>query len=422
VRAEVTEVIERLWASRRPEFRRLISDARLDDAALPAPSGDAVEPYRWLLERIGEGLALTSAGYLPPTVVAEIMQRFGWDAEWIGKGNREDLTRPVRQLRESARQLGLVRVYRGRLRCTEAGRRLRDDPIGLWRQVAGRLPLGRSEPEQHAGVLWLLAVAAGDRSAEKMVANGMHALGWVDGGTGAPMDRYGAIEVTRDTRAVFDCMGLLGRRILADDVVGPVAVELARTALLSEVPSLPSRRPAAPVPALELEVTLRDVEPRIWRRIVVPESMTLRHLHDVLQIAMGWDDSHLYLFAIGDDDYGEVEDMDELGDVHRTRLGTLVEPGAVFRYDYDFGDGWEHDVRVVRRTTADRPHCLDGARACPPEDCGGPHGYARLMDVLADPARPEHAELTDWLDRPVDAEAFDLDAVDAALRAARRGR
>jgi hypothetical protein len=145
VRAEVTEIVERLLASGRPEFRRLISAARLDDTALPPPSEDAVEPYRWFLERVGERLPLTSAGYLPPAVVAEIMQRFGWDAHWFGKGNREDLTIPVAQLRESARQLGLVRVYRGRLKCTEAGRRLRDDPAGLWRHVSARLPLGRSE-------------------------------------------------------------------------------------------------------------------------------------------------------------------------------------------------------------------------------------------------------------------------------------
>ena len=167
---------------------------------------------------------------------------------------------------------------------------------------------------------------------------------------------------------------------------------------------------------------MRDVEPRIWRRIVVPESLTLRQLHDVLQIAMGWDNSHLYLFAIGDDEYGEVEDMDELRDVHRTRLATLIEPGTVFRYDYDFGDGWEHDVHVVRRTTADGAHCLDGGRACPPEDCGGPDGYARLLEVLADPAHPDHAEASDWLGRSVDPEVFDADAVDAALRAGPRRR
>ena len=176
------------------------------------------------------------------------------------------------------------------------------------------------------------------------------------------------------------------------------------------------------VAALELKVSLRDVEPRVWRRIVIPASISLRDLHEVLQAAMGWDDAHLYLFAIGAVDFGDVEDMDELGDV-RTQLADLVAPGVTFRYDYDFGDGWEHDVRVLRTTVTDGPHCLDGARACPPEDCGGPQGYAHLLEVLADPGHPDHDELDEWIGRPVDPEAFDLHAVDAALRSLeRRGR
>lgn len=173
--------------------------------------------------------------------------------------------------------------------------------------------------------------------------------------------------------------------------------------------------------ALELEVTLRDVEPPVWRRIVVPEAIPLRGLHQVLQIAMGWDDTHLYLFAIGGTDYGQVDDMEELGDVD-TSLADLVAPGATFRYDYDFGDGWEHDVRVLRTTTAEGSSCLDGARACPPEDCGGPPGYAHLLEVLAEPAHPEHDDLVEWIGRPVDPEAFDPEAVAARLRALRRRR
>ena len=72
----------------------------------------------------------------------------------------------------------------------------------------------------------------------------------------------------------------------------------------------------------------------------------------------------------------------------------MAKPGAVFRYDYDFGDGWEHDVRVVRRTTSDGAHCLDGARACPPEDCGGPPGYAEILLALESPDDPAFA--TGW--------------------------
>lgn len=107
-----------------------------------------------------------------------------------------------------------------------------------------------------------------------------------------------------------------------------------------------------------------------------------------------------------------------LGDV-ATELAQLAEPGGAFRYDHDFGDGCEHDVRVLCRT-ADGAHCLDGAGACPPEDCGGPPGYERLLEVLTDPSHPEHAELTEWLGRPFDAAVFDPDVADAGMRRAAR--
>jgi hypothetical protein len=423
MRADVTQVLQTLRASHRPEFGALMSAAHLDDPVPPPPHPDAVEPYRWLLQRLGDGLKLTAAGWLPPAVVVETMQRFGWDAKWIGKGNREDLTPPVAELRATARLLGLVRVYRGQLKCTDAGRRLRDDPVGLWWHIAAHLPLGRSEPERQAGLLWLLTVAASAARPDQLVADGMWLLGWAQGRTGSPLDRYQALGARRDTSAVFDRLGLLGSRRELEDLPTEAAVDLARAALRADDPAPAApRRPAEPVPALELEITLRDVEPRVWRRIVVPEAVTLRQLHDLLQVAMGWQDSHLYLFAIGDREYGDIDDFDELGSL-TTTLATVVDPGAVFRYDYDFGDGWEHDVRVVRRTTSDGAHCLDGARACPPEGCGGPHGYARLLDVLADSTHPEHADLADWLGHHVDPEAFDRDAVDAALRATpRRGR
>ena len=112
-----------------------------------------------------------------------------------------------------------------------------------------------------------------------------------------------------------------------------------------------------------------------------------------------------------------------MGDIDRTTLKAVIRPGMTFRYDYDFGDGWEHDVRVVGTTAADSPHCLDGARACPPEDCGGPGGYSELREALADPSHPDHDDLADWLGKPFDPAAFDREASDAALtRLARRQR
>jgi len=423
MRSDVAEVVGRLRASRRPELLALVAGAQLDISDVPAPWPDVVEPYRWFLERLGDGVTLTSAGHLPPSLVVETMQRLGWDADWIGKANREDLTIPVAALRETARRLGLVRVHRRQLRATTAGRRLSDDPVGLWQHIAARLPLGRSDAERQAGMLWLFTLAGGIAEAEELVARGLWLLGWADGRLGRPLGSSQAFVAYRDTWVVFDRLGVLGdRRRATGQPPSPAAVDLARAALLATGEPPAPRRAISSVAALELEVSLRDVDPRVWRRIVVPESISLRNLHEVLQVAMGWDGTHLYRFAIGDVDFGDVEDVDELGDV-RTKLADLVAPGATFRYDYDFGDGWEHDVRVLRTTVADGSHCLDGARACPPEDCGGPPGYEHLLEVLADPDHPDHDEMAEWIGRPVDPEAFDPQAVDATLRShPRRGR
>src|SRR6476660_8001267 len=154
MRSDVAAVVGRLRASRRPALLELVAGAPLDGTDPPASWPDVFEPYRLLLERVGDGVKLTGAGYLPPAVVVETMQHLGWDADWIGKGNREDLTIPVAELRETARLLGLVRVHRGQLRATTAGRRLSSDPLGLWQYIAARLPLGRSDAERQAGLLW----------------------------------------------------------------------------------------------------------------------------------------------------------------------------------------------------------------------------------------------------------------------------
>src|SRR4051812_15956766 len=131
MRADVADIVERLRAARVPELLRLVDEA-LPDGVEPLPDADVVEPYRWFVAGLGDGVKLTAAGYLPPALVRETMPRFGWDADWIGAGNREDLTGPVRDLRDTARQLGLVRVHRGRLLPTSAGRRYAEDPTALW--------------------------------------------------------------------------------------------------------------------------------------------------------------------------------------------------------------------------------------------------------------------------------------------------
>ncbi len=154
---------------------------------------------------------------------------------------------------------------------------------------------------------------------------------------------------------------------------------------------------------IELEVRLQEIDPPIWRTIEVPGTSSLEQVHFAIQVAMGWTNSHLHQFKIGDKYFG-MADVDDGGDVEvaderEYRLGDLVHSGASFIYEYDFGDGWEHDVSVKRISTASRPtytRCLAGARACPPEDCGGPGGYESLLEALADPDHEHHVSMVTW--------------------------
>jgi len=177
-------------------------------------------------------------------------------------------------------------------------------------------------------------------------------------------------------------------------------------------------------------VSLLDIEPEIWRLIEVPETYTFWDLHVAIQDAMGWLDYHLHAFV-----------PDTLRDLGAVRIGIpegpmdheyvagwtvpiarhFANPGDAARYDYDFGDSWSHEVRLVaiepRERGAKYPRCVGGERACPPEDCGGVPGYYRLLEVLADPHDEEHEEMIEWLKGhaknyfPYGPDAFDAAAV-----------
>jgi len=171
---------------------------------------------------------------------------------------------------------------------------------------------------------------------------------------------------------------------------------------------------------------LRDCEPPIWRTILVRGSATLHQLHMAIQRAMGWTNSHLYQFEIGDDRYTDLKtvepfDEDDVSlDARTTRLSSLgLVPGKGFTYLYDFGDHWLHDVTVdaieAPEAGTSYPRCVAGARACPPEDCGGVPGYFELLEALSDPGHPEHKRLRVWVGNEFDTEAFELDAVNRRM-------
>jgi hypothetical protein len=177
---------------------------------------------------------------------------------------------------------------------------------------------------------------------------------------------------------------------------------------------------------VSLKVTLRGTKPPIWRRLLMPGTMTLGDLHEAIQAAMGWEGGHLHAFDIDGRQYGDRRTVDDVADENRLTLNGVLKSGVTrFGYIYDFGDNWEHTVAIEKSqpTTEGQayPACVDGKRNCPPEDCGGVWGYEELLQILADPAHPEHAERLDWLGEDFDPEDFSIQIADATL-AARFGR
>lgn len=186
--------------------------------------------------------------------------------------------------------------------------------------------------------------------------------------------------------------------------------------------------PSKPVdsPIYQLKVTLKGIKPPIWRQIQVPGDVTLYRLHRILQVVMGWGEEHLYQFVLRGDFgrvfYGEPDlDYDgEMKSARRVRLSTVApQEKAKLIYEYDFGDGWEHELLVEkilpRAAEMSYPRCLAGRRACPPEDSGGIPGYAELLETIADPNNPEHATMLEWLGGSFDPEEFDLATVNRRL-------
>lgn len=180
----------------------------------------------------------------------------------------------------------------------------------------------------------------------------------------------------------------------------------------------------------QLKVVLDEVRPQIWRRVQVPAEIPLDQLHLVIQAAMGWTNSHLHSFKFGDFEYtmpyepGDLEEL-QMEDEREVRLQELVtEPKESFGYLYDFGDSWEHIVTLEKilppAPETKYPLCLEGKRACPPEDCGSVPGYMQLVKVLKNPAHPEYAELRTWVGRKYDPELFDVGQFDKTLRLLKR--
>jgi hypothetical protein len=166
------------------------------------------------------------------------------------------------------------------------------------------------------------------------------------------------------------------------------------------------------------KITLKETRPVIWRRIETTD-ITLQQLHELIQTSMGWMNSHLHQFEIADKRYTDprfmMDEGDDFGalDYSGLRVSHLVTTyGAKLQigYEYDFGDSWQHSVVLEKVTEPEPgiryPRCVDGKRACPPEDVGGVYGFAAFLEAIANPKHPEHDELMEW-SGPFDADKFD---------------
>jgi len=156
----------------------------------------------------------------------------------------------------------------------------------------------------------------------------------------------------------------------------------------------------------------------VWRRILVPQTITLFKLHTVIQLAFGWTDTHLHEFTASDGQRYGTSDPDDhaAGEVasERVRLSTALAGARTLRYEYDFGDSWTHRIRVEKVLAPDPqlrlPRCVDGGGARPPEDCGGAPGYEDFLQAMSDLRHPEHASTARWLGH----ESWDANACEVA--------
>ena len=174
-----------------------------------------------------------------------------------------------------------------------------------------------------------------------------------------------------------------------------------------------------------LKITLDDVKPTVLRRVEVPLSIRLDRLHLAIQAAMGWSNSHLYEIRAGDVGWGDPDPDGGDGpfDARKARLVDVLEDVGTktLRYLYDFGDGWEHTIKIERIMDAvpgvAYPHLVEAAGRCPPEDVGGPWGYAEFLEAIHDPKHDRHAELKDWIGDDFDPNLVDTDQLADELAA-----
>jgi hypothetical protein len=183
-------------------------------------------------------------------------------------------------------------------------------------------------------------------------------------------------------------------------------------------------RQSKEVEVYQLKIVLSGIKPPIWRSIQVKNNITLPELHRIIQTVLGWQNYHLHSFLIQGVEYAQPN-PDLEGNVSNEtykRLRDIVSTeGEKFEYLYDFGDNWEHEVTFEKVLPVDKeksyPVCLEGQRACPPEDCGGVWGYDGFLQTIGDENHEEHDEMLEWVGGEFDPEEFDVASINKKLKA-----
>jgi len=176
----------------------------------------------------------------------------------------------------------------------------------------------------------------------------------------------------------------------------------------------------------QLKISLKHFKPTIWRRILVPSNTLLIDFHKIIQTTMGWSNCHLHqfvknreLYSIPYDGFDDIDVIDYKK--KKIRISDLLqnEKDRIL-YEYDFGDGWEHDIVLEKILPSDTkikyPVCVKGKMNCPPEDCGGVWGYADMLEIIKQPNHEEYEDIIIWLGKDFDPEYFDIDETNEMLR------
>lgn len=175
---------------------------------------------------------------------------------------------------------------------------------------------------------------------------------------------------------------------------------------------------------LQLRISLESTKPEIYRQIQLSDQTTFFELHHIIQIAMGWSNSHLYEFKVDENTIGSTKYLDYgddniLDDSDVTLESIVISENDVFKYEYDFGDSWKHKIIVEKSLTMDGitmyPICIGGQLCCPPEDCGGIPGFYTNLEIIKNKKDPEYKDTISWLGKKYDPLAFDIKAVNKKL-------